>query len=87
MAEGDGPRVPAVLAADAHLEVGAGRPAPLNGQPHDLAHPIAVEGGKGVVFQDALPQVAHQEARLGVVPADAEGGLVRSLVPNEKNSA
>ncbi len=75
MAELDGLGIAAVLAADAYLQVGLGGPAELHPHLHQLPHPLHIQGGEGVLLQDAPLQVGRQELALHVVAGEAEGHL------------
>src|SRR5262249_19661577 len=67
-------RVAGMLAADADLELWVGRPAPLDGERNQLAHPLFVEGDERVEVVEALAPVGREEGR-GIVARDAVGGL------------
>uniref|UniRef100_A0A0N4ZZV7 Carbamoyl-phosphate synthase (glutamine-hydrolyzing) n=1 Tax=Parastrongyloides trichosuri TaxID=131310 RepID=A0A0N4ZZV7_PARTI len=73
-AEGDGRRVAAMFAADAHLHARLGRATALLGDADQVAHAVLVQTDEGVVLEDALVQIDLQEAT-GIVAADAEGCL------------
>src|SRR5690606_40773971 len=70
-AEGDTGRIAAVLAADAELDVGPGRPAPLRSERDQLADPINIEADERIPGIDALVDVRGEETA-GVVPRNAE---------------
>src|ERR687886_50645 len=67
--------VATVLATDTQLEVGVGLPTSFAGHRDELAHAVAVYGLEGIFLEDALFEVLGQEAALGVVAAEAAGGL------------
>jgi hypothetical protein len=71
----DGLGVAAVLAADAALQIRIDGCGLWDGDVHQLAHAVPVQGGEGVVRQDAVFHVVDEETGFGVVPGDAEGGL------------
>jgi len=75
VAEGDGAGVAAVLAADPQLQLLALAAAQPDRGLHQLAHAYLVQGGERVLLEDALLEVLGEEAGLGVVAGDAEGGL------------
>src|SRR4030065_216528 len=51
-------------------------PAPKpDGHFHHLSPPLLVDAGEGILRQDVLLQVFHQDPRLGVVARDAVGRL------------
>src|SRR5579884_1173302 len=81
VAERDGGRIAPVLAADADLEVGPGAPPALDAEPHELAHPRAVERLERVARQDLLLDVRTQELGLGIVAREAEDGLREVVGP------
>ena len=70
MAELDGSRVAAVLAADAELDVRTGGAAHFGGHLHELAHADLVELGERVVLVDLLVVVRAEELA-GIVTAEA----------------
>src|SRR5438105_57634 len=74
LAEGDGGRVAAVLAADAELGVGALGAAALGGDADQVADALLVEADEGVLLEDALVDIGVEEPPR-VVAADAEGCL------------
>src|SRR5690606_6040594 len=75
MAQVDRGGVAAVLAADADFEVGTYRaPEPCAGL-DELADAHLVDGREGVLLYDALLEVVHQEALLGVIARHPEGRL------------
>ena len=63
-----------MFAADAELEVGSRRPAPLRRHPDQLADPLYIEADERVPGVDALFDIRTEKAR-GVVAADAQRGL------------
>ena len=67
--------VAAVLAADADLEVGPGRPAALGADPDQLADALDVEGLERGDPEDAHLQVGGEERGLDVVAGEPPGGL------------
>jgi len=56
VAEADGGRIAAVLAADAELQVLARAAAALGADAHELAHPLAVDGDKGAISPICGPE-------------------------------
>ena len=54
VAELDGLRIAAMLAADAHLEVGAGVASLGRGHLHQLPNARLIEGGEGILLEDAV---------------------------------
>ena len=75
VAELDRARVAAVLAADAELEVGP-RGAPLlDGDLHQRAHAVAVDGDERVDRRRCPARRSVREHRRHVVAGEAEGGL------------
>ena len=75
MEEVDRLRVAAVLAADAELEVGPGAPALLDGDLHQPADAVDVDGLERRDREDALVEVGGEERGLDVVPGEAPRGL------------
>src|SRR5450830_43169 len=76
VAELDALGIAAVLAADAHLEVGPGAATPLDAHLHELADALLVEGRERVGRPDLLLLgEVEREKRTGVVAAHAEGHL------------
>src|SRR5665647_2110090 len=76
VAELDALGIAAVLAADAHLEVGPGAAAPLDAHLHELADALLVEGRERVGRPDLLLLGdVEREELAGVVAAHAEGHL------------
>src|SRR5262249_32652391 len=77
VAEDHAGRVAAVLAADADLQLRPDRPAALDRQPHQLAHPLLVDGRERVAGDDVrlLGVGVDGDERRVVVPADAQGCL------------
>ena len=75
VAELDRVGVAAMLAADAHFQVGAGLAAIVDRHLHQAANAIAVDGLEGILGQDALRHVGDQEVALGVIAGVAEGHL------------
>ncbi len=63
-----------MLAANAELEAGPGRPAPLGGDRDQLADALDVDADERVAREDALFDIGGEEAA-GIVAADAQGGL------------
>src|SRR5262245_25041773 len=82
VAELDRGRLPAVLTADADLEVRTRAPPALDTDLDELAHAFLVEDGEGIVGQHALLEIVGQELR-DVVAAVAEGHL-REVVGAER---
>ena len=74
MAELDGGRVAAMLAADAQLDVGAGLAAAFGSHLDQLANAVLIQSGEGIVLIDLVLIVGIQELA-GVVTAEAEGHL------------
>ena len=75
-----------MLAADADLQLGVGAAAALQRDLDQLAHALLVDGGEGVGGEDALGEVRRQEARLGVVAGEAEGGLGEVVAADAEES-
>jgi len=74
VAELDGLRIAAMLAANANLQIGP-RVAPLGrGHLHQQAHARLIEGGEGILFEDACLDIGRQEV-VDVVAGNAERGL------------
>src|SRR5512145_3095376 len=69
--EVDGVGVTAVLAADADVEVGAGRPALLRGDLHHAPDALSVQRLERRDAEDAQVEVAAEERRLHVVAGEA----------------
>ena len=86
VAEFDRRRFAAMLAADTALEHRALAAALEYGLADQLSYAVLVEDLERVVLQDALVEVDRQELA-DVVAREAQRICVRSLVPNEKNSA
>ena len=63
-----------MLTADAQLDVGAGGAAFGDGRGDELTNTCLIEGGEGVLFEDLVLGVGHEEVA-HIVPADAECGL------------
>src|SRR6266571_4401204 len=59
MAEGHGAGLASVLAADADLEPGPGRPTTLHRPEHQLAYSLAVERVEGIVLEDSQAPLVH----------------------------
>ena len=74
VAELDGFRIAAMFAADADLQVGPGVASLGSGHLDEDTDASLVEGGEGVLLEDALLDVGRQEV-VDVVARDAEGGL------------
>src|SRR5690554_5245656 len=74
LAEGDGGRVAAMLAAYAELDVGAHFSSPPCTDGHQFAHAIAVQRNEGILRDDLLAHIVIHEVG-GVVTADAESCL------------
>ena len=74
VAELHGSGVAAVLAADAHMDVGAGLMAQLDGHGHQLAHALLIQVGEGIGLVDLILVVIIQELAR-VVTGEAEGHL------------
>src|SRR5690606_31626503 len=82
LAEGDARRIAAVLSADAELDVGPGRPAPLGGEGDELADALDVEADEGIAGIDALVDVGGEEVAR-IVPRNAESSL-RQVIGSER---
>src|SRR5581483_8415322 len=82
MAERDRARLPAVLAADAELELRLRRTPTLDRDPHQAADAVLVEYLERVPLEHAVVQVAREELPFGVVTRDAERRL-RQVVRTE----
>src|SRR4030095_867276 len=76
-------RLTAVLAADAHLESLVGAPAPLGGDPHELADPGLVDRFERIARIDLEIRDVRDEKARRIVPRDAERGL-RQVVRTER---
>ena len=74
VAEHDGRRIAAVLAADAEFDVRAGLLAELNGHLNELADAVLVKTSERIRFVDLLVVVRAEELA-GVVAGEAEGHL------------
>ena len=74
VAELDGGRITAVLAADAQLDVGASLAAQLGSHLHQLANAVLIQTREGIALEDLVLVVAVEELA-GVVAAEAEGHL------------
>ena len=74
MAELDGGRIAAVLAADTQLQVGAGLAAQGSGHLDQLANAVLIQAGEGIALIDLAGVVGIQELT-GVVTGEAEGHL------------
>ena len=74
MAEFDAVRITAVLTADTELDVGLGLAAFGDGDLDELTDAGLVQSGEGVLLEDLVLGVGHQEAA-HVVTAHAESGL------------
>src|SRR5688572_30161891 len=74
MAELDGVRIAAVLAADAELDARAGLRALLDRDLHELADAGLVDRGERVLLED-LGLLVRSEEGTGVVARHAEAGL------------
>ena len=70
VAELDGGRVAAMLAADAQLDVGAGLAAAFGSHLDQLANAVLIQSGEGIVLIDLVLIVGIQELA-GVVTAEA----------------
>ena len=81
MAELDGGRIAAVLAADAAVQLGAGLASQLDRHLHQLADADGVEAGEGIGLVDLVRIVCRQELA-GVVTREAERHL-REVVGTE----
>jgi hypothetical protein len=82
VAELDGLWIAAMLAANADFEVGP-RIAPFGyGHLHQLPHASLIEGGEGILLEDAKLEIGRQEV-VDVVARDAVGGL-RQVVGAER---
>src|SRR6056297_1475790 len=68
VAEADGGRVAAVLAADTHLHVGSRTAAPAHGEFHQAPHALHVQHLEGVVLEHLLLVVHGQELVFRVLP-------------------
>mgnify|MGYP006928869583 CR=1 FL=1 len=86
VAELDGSRVAAVLAADTKLDVRAGGLTELASHLNELAYANLVELCERIVLVDLLIIVSAEELAC-VVTAEAEGHLSKVVVPKEKYSA
>ena len=75
MAEAHRRGVAAVLTADPDRQPGVGSPTSLDGDPHQLADALLVEGRERIVGQNAVLEVAREELALGIVAREAEGRL------------
>ena len=75
MAELDGRGIAAMLAADAHFQVGASGPSLVDGHLHQPPHAIHIDGLEWVLGKDACLHVGQQEAGLRVIAAVTEGHL------------
>ena len=81
--------IAAVLAAHAANEVGVALVAQLDAHLHELRH-ARIDGGEGVVGQQALGQVLRDELGLHVVAAEAErrlGEVIRAEAEEVGNRA
>ena len=63
-----------MFAADAELDVGAGRAAALGGDFDELADAFDIDRNERIARVDALIDIGAEEAA-GVIAADAERGL------------
>ena len=76
-----------MLAADAELEVGTHRPAALDADADKFADAVHVDGDERVLRQQTLRAVYSPRKRAESSRLMPKQVCVRSLVPNEKNSA
>ncbi len=76
---------PAVLAADAELDFGAGLTAELTSHLHQLADPGLIDRHEGIIRINLLFDI-HRQELASVIPGQAIGGLGQ-IVGKEKNSA
>ena len=84
--EGDRSRVAAVLPADADFELGTDFSSALDADAHQFADALLIDRHERIAGQDAARGIDAEEARR-VVARMPKVVCVRSLVPNEKNSA
>ena len=70
VAELNGTGVAAVFAANTDHQIRPCVTAFLHRNPHQTAHALAVEHGKGVILQDMLVNIGREELALGVVTAE-----------------
>jgi len=63
-----------MLAADAEMDIGPGFASLGRGHLHQLSDARLIEGGEGVLLEDARLHVGREEL-VDVVAADAVGGL------------
>src|SRR5206468_9718786 len=84
MAEGDRLRLAAVLAADAHLQVGLRRPPALDADPHQVADTTDVERLEGIALEHSLLEVEGEELSFGVVAGKAERRLRQVVRPERE---
>src|SRR5262245_26119042 len=74
VAEGDGGRVAAVLAADADLEIGTHLAAALGADAHEFAYALLVDGDEWVGREDGPVGVVGEDRR-GIVARKAKARL------------
>jgi hypothetical protein len=77
----NGGRVAAVLAADAELDPGLRRAAPLDADPHQVADAVLVDRLERVALEHSVLEVEGEELALGVVARHPErrlGEVVRA---------
>src|SRR5258705_8323174 len=82
VAEGDAPRLAAVLAADAQLELRFDTSPPLDGDAHQVADAVEVDHLERVALEHTVLEVARQELPLRVVARERERRL-RQIVRAE----
>ena len=81
MAELNGTGVAAVFAANTDHQIRPRLTAFFHRNPHQTAHALAVEHGKGVVLQDMLVNIGREELALGIVTAEPEACLREVVGP------
>src|SRR5882757_9260654 len=74
VAERDGGGIAAMLAADAHLQIGPRLASARDADLDELADAVAIDRDEGIDLENALGDVGAEKTR-GVVAADAVGGL------------
>src|ERR1051326_450632 len=74
VAEADGIRIAAMLAANPKLQLGPALPAPLDRDLDQFAHAFAIDADKGIAFDQPAREIFAEETA-GVVARDAKGGL------------
>ena len=86
MAELNGARIAAMLAADAQLDVGAGLAAKIGSHLHQLANAVLIEPGKRIGLIDLRIIISIKELTC-VITRDPNAICVKSFVPKQKKSA